>query len=436
MTLFANRRENTTSHLVEFRAGKMTVRGTTVYPDKRKGLVYVHQSHDSLMHFCWKDRGTGTVEDDLILFPEEVEFVFVPQCTTGRVYLLKFKNSSRKYFFWMQEPKTDKDEEYCRKVNDLLNRPPSTVSNNGRKGNGRSGSAVQESFAEQLGIMNQLLNLGSRRSSGSSSEWHNGSLPSMNQNQLMELLDLMGNGGQVLEVRDPDHFLSALSSARAREVNAIRSSSAADASQTDASSPEAPTAEIEAFGTNAPAGEDKGGGKIALSDLRSVLASLSARMHEGQNQAVRVNLADVFVPTRLENIVKKPENLNRLCTYLPDEPGLTNEERVMEHLRCPHFQQALKIFSEALQSGMLGTLLQQFSFPPPVIEACANGDILAIALCIERAVSLEQREALSASIAQGSSKNAEQNGGSQTSKSLEPAKKKEKRDMDSDMELD
>ena len=39
---------------------------------------------------------------DLIIFPDDVEFKHVPQCTTGRVYLLKFKSSSRKFFFWMQ----------------------------------------------------------------------------------------------------------------------------------------------------------------------------------------------------------------------------------------------------------------------------------------------------------------------------------------------
>ena len=41
----------------------MNLRGTTVTADKRKGLVYVYQSDDSLMHFCWKDRGTGVLED-------------------------------------------------------------------------------------------------------------------------------------------------------------------------------------------------------------------------------------------------------------------------------------------------------------------------------------------------------------------------------------
>jgi hypothetical protein len=50
-------------NLVECKAGKMSLKGKMVHPDKRKGLLYVYQSDDSLMHFCWKDRQTGTVED-------------------------------------------------------------------------------------------------------------------------------------------------------------------------------------------------------------------------------------------------------------------------------------------------------------------------------------------------------------------------------------
>lgn len=75
-------------HLVEMRAGKMYMKGMLfrnytpgtnkiptscfviilrfigrmVYPDKRKGLLYVYQSEDSLMHFCWQDRTSGNIQ--------------------------------------------------------------------------------------------------------------------------------------------------------------------------------------------------------------------------------------------------------------------------------------------------------------------------------------------------------------------------------------
>merc|ERR1712008_320448 len=80
----------------------------------------VEQGEDQLMHFKWQDRTTSTVEDDLIIFPDDVEFKKVSQCTTGRVFILKFKSTSRKLFFWMQEPKDDKDEELCKKATSKL----------------------------------------------------------------------------------------------------------------------------------------------------------------------------------------------------------------------------------------------------------------------------------------------------------------------------
>ena len=48
--------------LVEFRAGKMKLEGKTVTADTRKGLVYL-KMEDTLLHFYWKDRQTGKVED-------------------------------------------------------------------------------------------------------------------------------------------------------------------------------------------------------------------------------------------------------------------------------------------------------------------------------------------------------------------------------------
>lgn len=93
---------NGSKMLVQFRAGRMNLRDRMLHPDTRKGILYVYQSDDSLMHLCWKDRTTRTVEDDLIIFPDDCEYQKVTQCTTGRVYVLKFKSSGRNLFFWMQ----------------------------------------------------------------------------------------------------------------------------------------------------------------------------------------------------------------------------------------------------------------------------------------------------------------------------------------------
>lgn len=51
--------------LVEFRAGKMKLEESTnmVVPDKRKGLVFMKLDNYGLLHFYWKDRQHGRLED-------------------------------------------------------------------------------------------------------------------------------------------------------------------------------------------------------------------------------------------------------------------------------------------------------------------------------------------------------------------------------------
>lgn len=138
-------------YLVSFKAGKMVRNGSLVSPIKdRKGLVYLQQSDDQLMHFCWKDRTTGQVEEDLIIFPEDAEFLKIQQCKApGRAFVLKFKTSPRRLFFWSQEPKDDKDEEYCTKINEYINNPPTA---RGGGGSGSSGlSAIEDDVRNILG---------------------------------------------------------------------------------------------------------------------------------------------------------------------------------------------------------------------------------------------------------------------------------------------
>ncbi|CAO3618550.1 unnamed protein product [Mucor fragilis] len=130
MSLFPTAQRNT--HLVEFNAGKVVREGSTLKPDTRKGVVYMDQSDDQLMHFYWKERKAADPEDDFIIFPDEAELLRVNECTTGRVYILKFKSSSQKVFYWMQSKNDEKDEELVSRVNQLINDPQSAANDGGQ----------------------------------------------------------------------------------------------------------------------------------------------------------------------------------------------------------------------------------------------------------------------------------------------------------------
>ncbi|KRX21735.1 Proteasomal ubiquitin receptor ADRM1, partial [Trichinella nelsoni] len=412
MALFSNRREQSSPFLIEFRAGKMQLRGTTVYPDHRKGLVYVHQSEDSLMHFCWKDRTTGV---DLILFPEDVEFVPVPQCNSGRVFLLKFKNSNRRMFFWMQEPQSNRDEEYCRRVNELLNNPPALGSSRRGEG-GRSAGGLHE-LTDHLGFMNQLLNLSSARRGGKKKtgisgaatsaeermDWQS-SLSGINQSQLVELLnriylDLMGSGSQVLDQ-------SGLESLNAPFLPMIEDDhSMIDASEQPVESTQGKESASATQGNQIKKAAGEGTAQIKVEDLRSIFSSLSGNATT-YNTGARgsyfcficlfvyfaicsfiaaqpINLDTVFTPKALSKILSKKQYVERLCEHIPKECE-KNYNEIETTLRSPQFIQCLRVFSKALQAGHLAPVFEQFRFPESVIRGCQKGDIIAVFSSMEQ----------------------------------------------------
>jgi len=112
--------------LLEFKAGKMTFTPTSklVVADKRKGLIQLKQNpEDYLLRFIWKDRVTGTEELNLIIFPGEASFRKVEE-SKARVYVLEWKDlDDKKFFFWIQEIKEEKDKENCEKLNQLIDEP-------------------------------------------------------------------------------------------------------------------------------------------------------------------------------------------------------------------------------------------------------------------------------------------------------------------------
>ncbi|XP_013878147.1 proteasomal ubiquitin receptor ADRM1 [Austrofundulus limnaeus] len=379
-SMVSGSRGSSSKFLVEFRAGKMTMKGSTVTPDKRKGQVYIQQTDDSLIHFCWKDRTTGNVDDDLIIFPDDCEFKRVNQCTTGRVYVLKFKAGSKRLFFWMQEPKSDKDDEFCRKVNEYLNNPPMP----GTLGSGGSGGHDLSALGGEGGLQSLLGN--------------------MSHNQLMQLIGPTGLGGigglGALAGPGLANLLGSSSSSSSSSVPAVNNSStspstAVTPTSTSATSrlgssqvPTTPITPLPASPTattpSTPAAPSLAAAAnptqpIQLRDLQSILATMNV-----PTSSQGVDLASVLTPEVMAPILGNHEVQQRLMPFLPTGESLPqSSEELHNTLSSPQFQQAMSLFSSALASGQLGPLMNQFGLPAEAVEAANKGDVEAFAKAME-----------------------------------------------------
>ncbi|XP_061432125.1 proteasomal ubiquitin receptor ADRM1 isoform X1 [Lethenteron reissneri] len=403
----ASSRGAASKYLVEFRAGKMSLRGGTVTPDSRKGLVFVHQSEDALLHLCWRDRTTGQLEEDLIIFPDDCEFKRVPQCTTGRVFVLKFKAGSRRLFFWMQEPKTDKDDELCKKVNDLLNNPPVP----GSVGSGSSSHGLSSDLAA-LGGEGGLQSL----------------LGNMDQQQLMQLMGASGLGGlgglgALAGLLGSGHssgsrgqvgsLARSVSSARAAATSASSasaSSSSSTATTTTTTTTAVPTAETPPSVTPVPPVTTVPAAATAtpvpataptmlpavptavptqpiqLSDLQSILTSMNVPTSPGATATQpALDLAAVLTPDIMAPILANPEVQQRLLPFLPAGEALPlSPNEIQSTMSSPQFQQqAMSMFSAALGSGQLGPLMSQFGLPDEAVQAAGHGDVEGFARAMQ-----------------------------------------------------
>ncbi|XP_017003399.1 proteasomal ubiquitin receptor ADRM1 homolog isoform X2 [Drosophila takahashii] len=334
------------SNLVEFRAGRMNMVGKMVHPDSRKGLVYMTQSDDGLMHFCWKDRTSGKIEDDLIVFPDDFEYKRVDQCKTGRVYVLKFKSSTRRMFFWMQEPKTDKDDEHCRRINELLNNPPSAH----QRGGGGSND----------GDLQYMLN-------------------NMSQQQLMQLFGGVGQMGGL------SSLLGQMNSRTPSSRNTSSSGGGgASALQTpeNVSVPRTPTAPSKSGSSRSSSNVNSQAGEAAGSAGSSVDADASGR-------SLNIDLSTALSGAEAINqLIADPERVKSLIVHLPESEDADEDrkQQIKDHITSPQFQQALAQFSNALQSAQLGPVVKQFELSNEAVAAAFSGNLEDFVRALEKSL--------------------------------------------------
>jgi len=387
--------------LVEFRAGKMTFNTTSkmVSPDKRKGMLSVLQADDQLMHLQWKDRGTGTVEDDLIIFPDDVEFKAVPACTTGRVFVLKFKTSNKRMFFWMQEPKADKDEELCKKVNENLNNPPAPGS---ARAGGGSGAGLPGGLPAGLDFNNlgdsELQNLLNNMSQQQLMQLFGGSLGGGNASGLASLLGGAGgprvrqaragaNAARTADqvARDPPlEGLAAQMQQAAGASTGGRARTGTEGSGTGA----APTVPVPA---PAPGGAGQSATPIQLSDLQSILSNIQVppggEAISAGSTGPSVDLSTALTGEALQPILSQEGFLDKVKAFLPageEEGKEVTAADLKGTVQSPQFQQAVSMFSMALQSGQIAPLVREFGLGDEAVAAATQGDMGAFVKALQK----------------------------------------------------
>lgn len=302
------------------------------------------------------------VADDLIIFPDDCEFKKVDQCKDGRVFVLKFKSSNRKLFFWSQEPNTDKDDEYCRKVNDLLNK-----SDGGGSG-GRDGSDVQ-----------YLLN-------------------NMSQQQLMSLFNApIGDLSSLLGTINRSGTSSSNRTATATPLT--RGAAAAiqtPANTTQPATPKAPKKEKSSEGSTSETTSDSS--RVLLSELQNYLSGINPGAATAPKHNVDLSTS-INSAAAIDSILSDPERLERLTAHLPaiDEDGksldsLTKKQQLKDTLASPQFQQALSMFSTALSSGQMGPVVSQFEVSDDAVSAAFSGNLEQFVKALDKAAVKEKSD--------------------------------------------
>jgi len=156
---------NTQRFILAFKAGRALRRDSTnfVDPKPEKGAIILYDGEDDLLHFVWKDRTTGNIGEDLIMFEGDASFAQVPNAPGGRTYVLKFQSSDQRHFFWMQDASPERDADFIRNLNGRLQDPAFSLTWNTEASPAASSSTsgpsrpAQQATPEQVETLRRLL---------------------------------------------------------------------------------------------------------------------------------------------------------------------------------------------------------------------------------------------------------------------------------------
>ncbi|CAO3598070.1 unnamed protein product [Absidia cylindrospora] len=354
-------------HLVQFNAGKCIREGNKLKPDLRKGMIYMDQGDDQLMRFYWKERKSNSVpEDDLIIFPDEAELLPVPECTTGRVIVLKYKTSSQRLFYWMQKRDDDMDDSVIKRVNQLINDPSSVLDDSQMDMDSSDHSIEMELMQRLMGSAGQ------------------GNLTEENLLELFQQADQMSHSNSFGLNDDDDNNETDNNTTNATvpsTTGTVATTTTTTSNNTDQQSP--PEQQSQSLPPSQPQQQDQESqpnpntNDAIDPEHYEQLRSMLAGMQQTQDGQPTLQLGDVLTNQTLTTLLSDTQVCGSLYSCLPGQSEQTPEE-VRQVTKSPQFQQALHSLSAALQSGQLGPLLTQLG-----LDASAGNGVESFLNAIE-----------------------------------------------------
>lgn len=128
--------------------------------------------------------------------------------------------------------------------------------------------------------------------------------------------------------------------------------------------------------------------KVLLSELQNFLSGLqpadlaAGGASGGQNRGIDLSTA---INAEAVDKISSPEHTDALVAHLPTiESSANAKQQLKDTIQSPQFQQALSMFSTALQSGQLGPVVSQFELNPEAVAAANTGDLEQFVRALEK----------------------------------------------------
>lgn len=111
----------------------------------------------------------------------------------------------------------------------------------------------------------------------------------------------------------------------------------------------------------------------------------SAAGGSGQQPGGNIDLSGAVNTETTAKLLSDTERIGDLTTHLPSiDTDDSAKQQLKDTISSPQFQQALSMFSNALQSGQLGPVVSQFELSPDAVAAANSGNLEQFVKAMEK----------------------------------------------------